>query len=208
LVERLEAGDDLTPMLSRRVATAWIEAHPSQPMQHSDHLDILLNGWGIHHFHLREGGRDDDLLLAIMRPEDAHVIAVGDHRSFDDESLLEDAIRAWPHLFHASEFVIGLEQSNRGHLADLRNHGVSTFIEVDGKVYIPPDIGITPTGTPLHATERSNVVMHVLYSLSGDQAYVQLRQFFKAQVDPADVRVDVRDGHVWLVHPVGSVAIS
>src|SRR5665213_2212108 len=55
LVRKTEAGEDLTPHLSRAVDTAFLSAQERAALpqhQREKDLDRMLADWGIHHLHL------------------------------------------------------------------------------------------------------------------------------------------------------------
>lgn len=200
-------GSDLTHHLSKRAQVAWRKSHPKTPHQHRVDLDLLLFGWGIHHLHLRPGGRSDELLLGIFTDEAALLIDVGDHGSFDDETLVSDAIRARPSLFQPLRGVIGLASDPTGSHAQLRNGGVTTFFEVDGRVYPPPGIGITTARTPMEATRRSNAVMHTLARII-DEPSVALDKLFKASVALPAVHVELQGSEICLSNDLVSIRLT
>lgn len=207
LLAIIETGRDLTPYLSRRVVTAWADHHPKTPAQHHKHLDSLLFGWGIHHLHLLTPGRGDELLLGIFSDDEALLIDVGDHEDFDDETLVVDAIRRAPHLFHSLQPDISLVTDVAGHHADLRNHGISTMFEVDGRVYAPRGIGLSVAGTPLEATRSSNRVMHILARLGADP-HAQTEALFGEPLDLRTIRAHLRGPQVLLTDGARTVCIT
>lgn len=207
LLAIIESGTDLTPYLSKRVATAWAGHHPKTPTQHRQHLDSLLFGWGIHHLHLRTPGRGDELLLGIFSDDEALLIDVGDHEDFDDETLVVDAIRRAPHLFHSLQPGTSLVTDVSGHHADLRNHGISTMFEVDGRVYAPRGIGLSVAGTPFQATRSSNQVMHILARLGADP-HTQTEALFGEPFDLRTIRAHLRGPQVLLTDGVRTACIT
>jgi hypothetical protein len=97
--------DDLTKYLSRRVSTGF--ALPLKPavkqLARLQHLDLLLNDWGIHHLHISTAvaadgfvNRNDPLLFAMFEPEMAYLLDIGTHSSFVDQRLAEIAVENWP----------------------------------------------------------------------------------------------------------------
>jgi hypothetical protein len=105
IVADIEQGEDLTKYLSRRVATGF--ALPPQPAvkrpSRIQHLDLLLNEWGIHHLHISTAieahgfvRRHNPLLFAMFEPETAYLLDIGTHSSFVDQRLAEIAVENWP----------------------------------------------------------------------------------------------------------------
>lgn len=67
------------------------------------HNDLLLNDWGIHHFHLglapEPGGyqqRTGPLLYAWVADSDLYAITIQAHAAWTDEVLLNEVLDHWP----------------------------------------------------------------------------------------------------------------
>lgn len=178
LERKVRAGEDLTPHLSRAVATAYVPraSRPTKPHRRAD-LDLLVAEWGIHHLHLSSTmagdgfvERGDDLLFGHFAEHDAYLIGIFPHGSWAIKEVALVCVRNWPsaEIFHGALGVLGLAQPD----ADddtrlrLRQAGVTSFLEIDDKVYMPQ--GQTTAGTPMHATQSSNQLMHALRRLRDD----------------------------------------
>ena len=102
LERKIRAGEDLTPHLSDRVATAYLSEQQRQKMPRSRdaNRDRMLAAWGIHHLHLSNiqgrGGfnrRGCDLLYAIFQPDDAYLLGVDTHDDWERKRLVEVIVR-------------------------------------------------------------------------------------------------------------------
>lgn len=174
IAKKIQAGADLTPHLSRRVTSIYEPHNSRSPKnQRRTDLDLLVAEWGIHHLHLttdieadRFVRRTDDLLFAVFQPDDAFLIAIFPHGSWTKSELATITVRNWPDadVFHELRGVIGLAQTvGETDRPLLRNAGLTTALDIDGKVYIPS--GQSTAGTPIAATMTSNQTMHALHSL-------------------------------------------
>lgn len=172
IVSEIEAGQDLTPRLSGRIRRQYIPMADRQPRNNQrPDLDLLLAEWGIHHLHisgnLKVNGFFEQaaaLLFVKFELDDAYLIQLLDHGSWTDRTLFEICVREWPqvHLFPASLSGLSLVQLvTDAELTAYRNAGMVTSMEVDGVLYMPP--GQTLAGTPFHAVENSDTLMHRLH---------------------------------------------
>jgi hypothetical protein len=155
---RIDRGDDLSPHLSAGVTRVS--------------KDRLLADWGLHHLHLStelgaEGfvERTGDVLFAAFSEKDAYLLGIYEHprhANWAAESIFAILVRNWPDsgLVHELRWLTGLSQKfSDGDRLALRNAGVASFMEVDGKVYAPGGLGITTAGTPTAATRAADAVM-------------------------------------------------
>jgi hypothetical protein len=105
MIDDIEQGRDLTKYLSRRVTVGF--ALPGKPgtkkLKRFEHLDLLLNDWGIHHLHVstivESDGfveREGPLLFAIFKSERAYFIDVMSHRDFENDHLIQIIFDTWP----------------------------------------------------------------------------------------------------------------
>jgi len=171
IVEKSRLGRDLKPHQSRRINTIHLPtaARPSKRRDRRD-LDLLVSEWGIQHLHLSTtldrnglvvGTRE--LLFAVFRPQDAFFIGIYGHE-WTNEEFVRICVRNWPsaQLFHEATFSTSLANPIRsGDREPLRNAGVTTFLQVDGHVYMPP--GQTLSGSPLSSARKS---MQIVASLT------------------------------------------
>jgi hypothetical protein len=155
LERKIKAGEDLTPHLSDRVATAYLSEQQRQNMprrRRDADRDRMLAAWGIHHLHLSNlqgrGGfnqRGRDLVYAIFQPDDAYLLGVYTHDDWERKRLVEVIVRNWPSagLFLKSNCAQGqTAQFTDDDRRLLRRANINeALIEVDGAFY-PPGLGL------------------------------------------------------------------
>jgi hypothetical protein len=163
IVAKIEAGDDLKPYLSRAVLVGH------DPKGRTDR-DPMLSDYGVHHLHLSTVLESDvfvkrtkDLLFAAFKPGDAYLIGIYQHLTdWAKEDILKTVARNWPDIgiVHELRSVIGLTSyPTDEQRLQLRKGGIASApVEVDGKFFMT--IGQTLAGTPMRATQMSNLVMH------------------------------------------------
>lgn len=199
IADMTAAGDDLSPHLSRSSQTAY-QPTATRRRQRSD-LDGLIAEWNIHHLHLNliadaDGyvGRTGDLLFAHFAEADAYFIGVFPHGAWARSEIATIVMRNWPdtRIFVPMAGGLGLERtipdSDR---QALRNAGVTTLLEVDGRVCMPANGGQSLAGTPIWATEHANALMH------------SLRQLRDAGPPPGTVTVE-QDGEMFCLREAAS----
>jgi len=130
------------------------------------HLDRLLADWGIHHLHLHSEPhrtrpaftrRSPHVLLAAIRPHDAYLIDIRAHESdganWSELAILETVVRNWPDagILQAANYATGLKGGNWSDedRRALREAGVSTGIEIDGRVWSASGQGATGIPQPV-----------------------------------------------------------
>lgn len=151
LQNEVENGTDLTPRLSRKIEDA-------------DYNDAFLNDWGFHHFHLgvaydekhpRQMKRTDFVLAAVVDAVDFYPISFIRHRRWNDQSILETAVAAFPERFECYRLKgvtdVSMAPSNDD-TELLRKAGVSCIRKIGEGVYFPPGLGLTSARTSLAAT--------------------------------------------------------
>jgi hypothetical protein len=174
IVEDIERGVDLTRYLSRRVTTGF--TLPPKPgaknLTKLQHLDLLLNEWGVHHLHISTTAepdgfvkRDDALIFAMFRPETAYLLDIGTHSDFVDQRLAEIAIKNWPDAGLFLEIkdiqLRGGVPYSPGERKQLRSAGIFSLIPVGDKVYAPLG-GISSAGTSTQASLLTNHIIRTL----------------------------------------------
>jgi hypothetical protein len=171
ICRKIAAGGDLTPRLSRKIATGFERPKSSKKnLGHRRDLDLMLNDWGIHHLHLsaeiEEDGfatRTGPLLFAAFQYQAAYLIQIYEHGAWTKKELIEIAIRNWPDagIVHEVKGVLGLAQSytETEHLS-LRNVGINCPIEYAGKVYMSPR-GLSTAGTSMTSVRHAGRLLDV-----------------------------------------------
>ena len=92
LAKKIEAGDDLTPFLSDRIArfgyvSSANKRSKSRGVEWQD-KDYALNAFDTHHLHLKPAGTKALLYVCFSR-DHAFLVMLGDHKSFDDGTLAQ-----------------------------------------------------------------------------------------------------------------------
>jgi hypothetical protein len=180
LVEKIEEGTDLTPHLSRQVMQGFSPGRPTRKKDLSKRkdLDLLLNDWGIHHLHLFHAphpdgsgfvARTDLVLFAIFTFDTAYLLEVMPHGTWTNQHLVEVAVHNWPgsQLFYPFPKLQGLKspisQTDR---KLLRSIGITSPIEVDGKIYASRALGIMTTGITTQAIRRADQLFDALEEIA------------------------------------------
>lgn len=163
IARMLETGEEVTPHLSRNVIHGYQEDASGQRFRKD--LDLMLNDWGVHHLHLSAhiesdgfAERTGPLLFAVIKNNDAYLIDIMDHGNWVCRRIFETMVKEWSEagLAHEMKGVIGLarEVSEADHKT-LRAKHVNTFIEVNGKVYMPSR-GMAAAWNSMTATMAAN----------------------------------------------------
>ena len=75
-----------------------VSAYLSRKLPDISYNDPLLNSWGIQHLHLRTTGTNE-LLYAYFDKQSAYFIAILDHHSFSEQTLIQIIHENWPEVF-------------------------------------------------------------------------------------------------------------
>jgi hypothetical protein len=184
IIADIEQGKDLTKYLSRRVTTGFAlpPKSGSKRLVKLQHLDLLLNEWGIHHLHIsttiEDDGfveRDDPLLFGMFESEAAYLLEIGTHLSFTDQTLVEIAVANWPD----AELFLELKglrlRDGKPYSADdrkkLRSSGIASFVPIGDLVFVPRG-GISTAGTSVQASVES---LRIIRTLRNFEDWVQGR---------------------------------
>lgn len=202
IVDALRDGRDITPHLSRGIKTAYVPtAHRDAKLQQRPDLDLLISDWGLHHLHLATTLESDgfvertgDLLFCAFVDDDAYLIGIYPHGSWALHELVEILVREWPNSSVVNTSISGATlidpPSERDHLK-LRQGGVATLLEVDGRI-VMPGFGMTTAGTPVGVTMRVNQIAWTL---------TDLRERLDVFLDDLDSRYPVARGESALWEP-------
>lgn len=116
--------------------------------------DLLLNDWGIYHFHLGEKldkgwvKRTDELVFAMVKPDAFYTIGIFKHGDWANKDLLEIVHRNWPELlreFRSRSLNVELLDNNK--MKILRKNGYNFLVRMeDGTCYFPPGSGHVVAG--------------------------------------------------------------
>ena len=164
-------GEDVNPYQSKTLT----QFNDTSGQKRKKRTDGLWADWGIHHLHLPlspvasgepYSARSKWLLFLMIYKDAALFIDVKDHNEanlFSLHDLIETYVRCWPE--HAERYrakgAIGL--SRKKPLTDsehgaLRDAGLSTLLEIDGKVYLGPGMGITSAVTSAQGSRLRNQI--------------------------------------------------
>lgn len=162
----LEAGEDLSPYLSKSV----------DKLKH----DLMFNDWGILHFHLGEEmqkngkyiERTGPLLFVYFKESNAYFLNVFEHGDWTRKDALQIIQDNWPELiepyrlrFAGLEFEYSEEQH-----ADLRNSGISAMLtlkDAEGNKFpiMPPGMGLVTSKDSLNDVRYYQDQVNLIYKL-------------------------------------------
>lgn len=162
-ITKAENGDNLLP-------------YQSQKIKQSTYNDMLLNDWGIQHFHLTRRFRDDGfaarspyLLFAYVTDDHFYLIQAYPHNAEDLYSkhemvrILRDN---WPEVtetFHIKELTELTEKMNDHTYGEVRDAHMLTFLELGkNEVYYPMGGGYASNGYSSTALHQSDFWMNRL----------------------------------------------
>jgi hypothetical protein len=166
----IENGDDLTPRLSKAVATYGYVAGSGSGTRDKD---LMLNDWGVHHLHLGTGqdakdprflGRTDELLFVIFRPDTAYLLDIVPHMNWTKQEIVRIAVTNWPGAELFLELLGIMAPSapyTEAEHGKLRKAGVATPIEVDGRVYVARGM-LSTAGTSIQSTRAADSLIETL----------------------------------------------
>ena len=154
---KAKKGADLTPYLSEK-------------LQRADYNDLLLNDWGIQHFHLSRRFRDDGLvarsqylIFAKVTADTIYMIQVYDHNAedvFSREELIRILADNWPevieryHIKGARELT---EHFDDHDYSEIRKGRIQSFVELgENRVYGLMGGGYSTSGASLEALQQSD----------------------------------------------------
>ncbi len=168
ITQRLEAGEVVTPYLSR-----YAQAPNDQP-------DDMLNYWGIHHLHLssiatkQSNGRvkpADYLLFVRFEGEVAYLIDIRRHKQphinvFLDQTLLEILDWNWPDL-HREAIGVTASVLAPDEVKALRKSNANYAVGVNGRT-IFPRMGMMANGVPCDIPFRYDHLVNQLKMVAAD----------------------------------------
>lgn len=178
LLISLEAGTDLRPFLGAR--TASIRNRRDEKRDPKMRNDLFFSDWGLHHFHLgadlantgRRVMRSRRVLIAHLTELDAYLLDVTPHgKGFSDiwgqKKYLEILYQNWPIVLEKYEFrgILASSREEPMQPADyvlLRQNGVNVPVEINGKVFLGPGLGIATDGSSTQAVQRAGDIRHEL----------------------------------------------
>jgi hypothetical protein len=164
LKSELENGTDVTARLSTRITKPAYE-------------DMLLNDWGVTHFHvnLRDPAGDveheNTILLAMIRDEVVYCIGFIPHRAWTRIEYLEILQRNWPQsLQHARVHAATAYAMTDDERDKMRKRNANVLTTVNGVAYGAIGGGYTAAGTSMRAHHEAD---HALLSLDSYEKWVR-----------------------------------
>ncbi len=143
-----------------------INYHLSEKINQTQHQDLLLNDWKIHHIHISEKPKSkkslfkggDDLAFAMVFDTDVYLIDIATHHpveNFARKELLKIVKDNWPKLLEP--FKLSSKHNHdlsNTEILKRRKNRILTCVEIDGEFYLPPNLGLTTAGTSIYTTEQ------------------------------------------------------
>lgn len=138
-----------------------IKPYLSKTSKKYTYKDILLNNWEILHLHLGDTlepdgyiSRTNDLLYCRFdrKKSIAYFIVIQPHGAWTNKNLLEVIDRNWPESikeFHIDDGQLATPEPDEKALYTLSINNINAFIEINGKVYMPPGLGHAADGSAL-----------------------------------------------------------
>lgn len=155
LMCKVRRGDDVNDYQGRGLVR-----NDTSGKQRRERTDFLFADWMIHHLHITDAPlqkRSDWLLFVNFEPGLARFIDIRPHREdyvFGNHELIEAVSQRWPDFMGRFRVNLGVDSTRRleRELSPqdtnlLRRSGVTSFVEIDGKLYMPPGMGITSAST-------------------------------------------------------------
>lgn len=149
----IEQGRDLTKYLSRAILRALTKVHGDE----RPYLDMLLNAWGVHHFHISsiveaDGfvKRDDPLLFVSFTADAAYVIDLMKHGDWCREHVLKVLADEWPRagVIYEVKGAPPPPPITEQQRANLRGNYYNAAFSFDGRTFMPRGL-IIATGTTM-----------------------------------------------------------
>lgn len=159
-------------------ATATLRQRPRTGKKPHQFTDLVFADWGLLHFHLgpdieqkgRRVARSRRVLIAYLDVQDAYFLDLAAHGRDDSPSVwgekrfLEILCREWPHVMERFELrsCLPAEPGSAFSASDfvrLRQAGVTTTFEVQGKVYMGPGMGVSTDTSSTRAVMLADQIM-------------------------------------------------
>jgi hypothetical protein len=136
----LASGGDVSPWLSEGV-----RKRKTDPKS-----DMMFNDWQISHFHLGnlfvqpdKIARTAPLLFAHISANNAILLDVQPHGSWAMRDLLRVLLNVAPTHMHEIKGILGGTFRTDDEILELRMNGLNTMIEIDGRWFAAPGLGIS-----------------------------------------------------------------
>ena len=165
LENKIKKGDDLSPFMTEKLS--------------SDYNDLLLNDWGIYHFHLSRRYRDDGLIqrsnyliFAFVTDTTIYFIKVYNHNSdqsdnlFSKQEMIQILYDNWPELIEPyclddATLEYTIDDST---YQNYRQANISTFVQLkNGKLFSGLGGGYASNGRSMEVVMYVNQLRKQFY---------------------------------------------
>lgn len=176
LINKFSSGENVNPYQGRGLT---IRNDTSGAKKHA-RTDLLYADWNMLHFHLSDepipSGQffskpSDYLAFCLVGGDTVAIVDVLPHPDrvgFANVELFSAMAESWPDYVDRYELkgVIGGCKFSTSEISQLREAGVTTFSEYNGKLYMGPGGGITSAGTSAQVTRIHGCVQEVVGQLA------------------------------------------
>jgi hypothetical protein len=200
-------GRDVSPWLSDRVRN-----RKDDPM-----ADLMFNDWQVSHFHLgnvfvsrsKVGPRPQGelLLFALVKANRVTFLDLHPHGAWAMQQILHVLLQTSPQDMPEMKGVLGPRsgggRTDEEHLK-LRQSGLTAPIHLDGRMFLPPGLGVSTSG---HATRivflfnnLSKQIRHIQGLFKDNNLPQQLLRKLAIVGVPARLGVKLRDDGCLIIH--------
>ena len=162
LARKIEAGENLRPFLSNDIDRyGYVRPKTNQNKRPRGpewgDKDYALNAYETHHLHL-DKNRTDELLYVTFSRDEAFLVMLGNHASFDDGTLAQAVAEMHVGTFLELKNVLGPALPRPpGEQNRMQRRGQSTVFQADGQTVMGAMLNIDGTST-LHALHVGRVL--------------------------------------------------
>lgn len=148
----------------------------------TERLDLLLNQWGIYHLHLSDNIENDGfcsrtgpVLFCCFDHDTVYFLDIMQHGSshatvWVNEDILRVIKSNWPKHLERYEMkgVLGLAQTyTQEEKMNLRKGHVNATLEIDGKYYMSPGMGLAASGDSVrYVFNTQSIIRHMVKVIS------------------------------------------
>jgi hypothetical protein len=165
LKTELECGGDVSPWLSDRVRKRKDDAF----------ADLMFNDWQISHFHLgryfvspNKAARGKLLLFALIKADRAVFLAINPHGAWTTTELLRILLRTSAHDLPELKGILPPKGGGwtDAELIQLRQAGLGYSVQIDGKIFSPPGMGVSTSGHATRIVRQFNLLSMEIRNIS------------------------------------------
>lgn len=199
-------GRDVSPWLSDRVRN-----RKDDPM-----ADLMFNDWQVSHFHLGDlfvsqskvGPRPKGelLLFALVKADRVTFLDLYPHGAWTMQQILRVLLQTSPQDMPEMKGILGTQSGGLTDAEHLkaRQGGITAPIHIDGRVFLPPGLGVSNSG---HATRLvllfnnlSKQIRHVHGLLKDNNLPQQFLRKLAIVGLPARLGIKLRDDGCLIIH--------